>query len=369
MKHRTSWAVFSLCLLASAPALAQGKPKSPPAKPAKPADKPAAKPADKPAAKPADKPAAKPAAKPADKPADKPKPVDKPAVPPPPPPPPPPPLPPPPPKKPAADPFDFAPPKPATMSVKADGDAIDGASGADHVEVKTKKRMPEMVSIGAGGMLLFVSDALEKSHQHGGLAVNIIYRPIVALEIEGAYHGSFGGWSSRVPAVTGGTTLVDADERIHRGDLGVRYDVLRTVDAPVRLEPYAGGAYQEVNSTVWTSKFFGGGGGLRFGYDPDPRVSLDFSGGIFGGADFADNTNAVLGKVGSIWQWSAGVAVNASDHVRVKLAYIGEDLERKASHRLSNGALLSFELGFGSIEKSAKTTAQTAKPTATKGAW
>ena len=156
------------------------------------------------------------------------------------------------------------------------------------------------------------SDKHLGSDTKGGVEIDLIYRSLAAMEIEGGYRGIFGGGKYLVPAAEGGTEDIEADERMHRGHLGLRYDVLRTVDVPLHLEPYAGVAYNEINSKVYTSKFFGGGGGLRFGYEPDPRVAIDMSGGILGGGDFGKTTNDVLGPVKPIWEWGAGVVFRPS---------------------------------------------------------
>jgi hypothetical protein len=244
----------------------------------------------------------------------------------------------------------------SAVNITADG-------AADRAEPEKKRRIPELVSVSAGGVILVANDPKEQSHSKGGLVLTVNYRPAKALELEARYQGTFGGWGYLMRAADGGATIVKQDERIHRADLGTRYDVLRTLDLPIRLEPYAGIAYQGINSAVFSSHLFGGAGALRFSYDPDPRLALDMSGGIAGGFDMSADKNTVLGRVLAIWNWSAGVAMGPSEHTRVKLMYLGELMTRAHSNRLSNGALIAFELSFGKGPEAPKpaTASATAK--------
>ncbi|MBM4358412.1 MAG: hypothetical protein FJ096_09920 [Deltaproteobacteria bacterium] len=155
-----------------------------------------------------------------------------------------------------------------------------------------------------GGAYLHASDPNEGRHERGSLIATLGVRPITALEIAARYQGTFGAWTylTTQPSTSGGANAkLTTDERIHRADLGLRFDVLRTLDVPLRLEPYAGGVYYGIDSAVRPAQFAGGGGGLTLASEPDARFAVELTGAAFGGADLGKTGKTLYGAPVSIW--------------------------------------------------------------------
>lgn len=225
------------------------------------------------------------------------------------------------------------------------------ASTTERTSPPSGKRDPGRVRLELAGTFLQATDPHEGHDTRGGVFASIGIRPLAALEVSAKYQGSLGSWSylTTQPSVTGATNATFATtERIHRGDLGVRFDVLRSTKLPLRLEPYLGGIFYGIDSAVLPSRFIGCGGGIGLAYEPDPLFGVELAGATYAGADLGNNSKSAYGVPNSVWNWSGGISVGVTPSSRFSIRYIGELLNREHTARLSNGVLLGFDLSFGS---------------------
>jgi hypothetical protein len=222
------------------------------------------------------------------------------------------------------------------------------------------KRDPGRAHVEIRGAYLHASDPKEGRHERGSAIATVGVRPITALEIAARYQGTFGAWTylTTQPSTTGGQNAkLTAVERIHRADLGLRFDVLRTLDVPLRLEPYVGGLFQGIDSSVLSAKFAGAGGGLTLALEPDARFAVELSGAALGGADLGNGGRALYGAPISVWNCSGGVSVGITDSARLNFRYLGEWLSREHTTRVTNGAMLAFDIAFGKTTSSSSISA------------
>ncbi len=211
-----------------------------------------------------------------------------------------------------------------------------------------------MIAVTVGGGLLHASDDRESSGQRGSAGIEVAFRPdggARGLEIAVGYDDLLGPWEylQKNPALDGsGPSRAQAFEQRHRIGLDVRYDVLRLIrkGLPVHLSPLLDLAFVRVDSPVYTSFLFGGGGGGALAVDLDPRTTLDASFSMARGFVSEGGEGSMFGPITGIWNWGAGVSLGASEWSRFRAGYVGEALDRQASTRFSHGARLSFVVSF-----------------------
>jgi len=171
------------------------------------------------------------------------------------------------------------------------------------------------------------------------------------LEISAGYEDLLGPWEyvQKSSSLDGsGPLRTQVFEQRHRIGLDVRYDVLRLIKKglPVHLSPMLGLAFVKVDSDLYGSLLFGGGGGGILAVDLDPRTSVDGSFSVTRGFVSEGGERSLYGSITGLWNWGAGVSLGATDWSRIRLGYVGEALDRQATTRFTHGARLSFTVSF-----------------------
>ena len=114
------------------------------------------------------------------------------------------------------------------------------AGDAASADTPRGKRDPGRAHLEVGGAYFRASDPNEGRLERGSVIATLGVRPSTALEIAARYRGTFGAWTylTTQPSTSGGANAkLTTDKRIHRAHLGLRFDLLRTLDVPLRLEP------------------------------------------------------------------------------------------------------------------------------------
>ncbi len=266
---------------------------------------------------------------------------------------------------PAATPPVAPPPAPAATPAPAAGPASPSPPAADSASppVADSASPPaapgaepplHLLAVTAGGGLSHASEDREFSGQRGSALIEVALRlggSARGLEITAGYDDLLGPWEylQKNPALDGGgPARAAAFEQRHRIGLDVRYDVLRLIrkGLPVHLSPLLDLAFVRVDSAVYSSYLFGGGGGGVLAVDLDPRTTVDASFSMARGFVNGGGEGSLFGPITGIWSWGAGVSLGASDWSRFRAGYVGEALDRQASTRFSHGARLSFVVSF-----------------------
>jgi hypothetical protein len=212
----------------------------------------------------------------------------------------------------------------------------------------------KLFAVTAFGGLLQATDDREASAQRGAAGIEVALRPGGAargLEIAVGYDDLLGPWDylQKNPALDGGgPARAHAFEQRHRIGLDVRYDVLRLVrkGLPVHLSPLLDLAFVRVDSPVYSSQLFGGGGGGALAVDLGPSATVDASFSMARGFFSEGGGGSLFGPITGIWSWGAGLSLGAGEWARFRAGYVGEALDRQASTRFSHGARLSFVVSF-----------------------
>lgn len=210
------------------------------------------------------------------------------------------------------------------------------------------------LAVTVGGGLLHSSDDNEASGDRGAVAVSVAFRPggsVRGLEIAAAYDDLVGPWEylQKNPSLEGGgAARAQVTEQRHLIGLDVRYDVLRLIrkGLPVHASPLLGLAFVSIDSPVYRSAMFGGGGGVALAVDLDARTIVDASFAVVRGFVGGGGEGSLYGSVTGLWSWGSGVSMGATEWSRVRLGYVGEALDRQATTRFTHGARLSFLVSF-----------------------
>ena len=210
------------------------------------------------------------------------------------------------------------------------------------------------LAVTVGGGLLHSSDENEASGDRGAVAVGVAFRPggsLRGLEIAAGYEDLVGPWEylQKNPSLEGGgAARAQVTEQRHLIGLDVRYDVLRLIrkGLPVHASPLLGLAFVSIDSPVYRSTMFGGGGGVALAVDLDPRTIVDASFAVVRGFVSGGGEGSLFGSVTGVWSWGTGVSMGATEWSRIRLGYVGEALDRQATTRFTNGARLSFLVSF-----------------------
>lgn len=212
----------------------------------------------------------------------------------------------------------------------------------------------KMLALTLGGGLAQTNDDHEGAAQRGSGFVELAFQPsggARGLVIAAGYEDLLGSWDyvQKSSALDGSGPLHTADfEQRHRAYLDVRYDLLRLIKKglPVHLSPQLGLGLVKVDSSVYNSFLFGGGGGGVLAVDVDPRTTLDLAFSVTRGFMASGGERSLYGGVTGLFDWGAGVSLGATDWSRIRLGYVGEALDREHTTRLTHGARLSFTVSF-----------------------
>ncbi|MBK8256749.1 MAG: hypothetical protein IPK82_29265 [Polyangiaceae bacterium] len=211
-----------------------------------------------------------------------------------------------------------------------------------------------MLAVTVGGGLAHASDDRESSAQRGSVNVDVALRlggALRGLEIQAGYDNLLGNWEyiQKNPSLDGsGPQRAEAFEQRHRIALDVRYDVLRLIKKglPIHLSPMLGLAFVRVDSSLFGSQMFGGGGGATVVAELDPRTAVDASFSVLRGFTGEGGEATLFGSITGLWNWGAGASIGATDWSRVRLGYVGEALDRQATTRFAHGVRLSLTVSF-----------------------
>ncbi|MFO0586052.1 MAG: hypothetical protein U0441_00865 [Polyangiaceae bacterium] len=212
----------------------------------------------------------------------------------------------------------------------------------------------KLLALTLGGGLSQMNDDHEGSAQRGSGFAELAIQPsggARGLVIAAGYEDLLGSWDyvQKSSALDGSGPLHTSDfEQRHRAYLDVRYDVLRLIKKglPIHLSPQLGLGLVKVDSSVYNSFMFGGGGGGLLAVDVDPRTTIDLAFSVTRGFMGSGGERSLYGGVTGLFDWGAGVSLGATDWSRIRLGYVGEALDREHTTRLTHGARLSFTVSF-----------------------
>ncbi len=254
---------------------------------------------------------------------------------------------------PAPPPMPTAPP-PATSSAPPAGPGPDVGQPENRPVSADDDSNHKKLALNVGGGLLHASDDNEASGDRGAVLVELSFRPagsLRGLEIKASYDDFMGTWNylQKSPSQDGaGASSANVFEQRHRIGLDVRYDVLRLIKKglPLHVSPLLELAFVSVDSPIYRSTMFGGGGGGAIAWDVDSRTTVDASFSVVRGFVSGGGEGSVFGSVTGLFSWGAGVSLGATEWSRIRLGYVGEALDRQSTTRFTNGARLSFLVSF-----------------------